>query len=210
MLILLFVAVPVCFAQGVTTNEDCPAVVVVSPITNLKDGDTAIFATVVSGKFDAKKISYKWSLDNGQIVSGQDRDEITITVAGKPTVTVEVGGLDSDCNGKASASALYGDIKVSPQLFDEFGKVKESLLQLRIGALVNTLRRNPTAIGYIINYGSADAIKKRETDVVKLMNEAPHNEIDPLRVVFVNGGEEKDVRTRVWISPPGADTSNLN
>ncbi|HUF04616.1 MAG TPA: hypothetical protein VMM38_10635 [Aridibacter sp.] len=209
ILFAILASVSICSGQVVTSNEDCPTVVIAGPLVAVKDGDTAIFTALLTGDFDRKKIAYQWSLDNGQIVSGQGTDEINVTVSGKPTATVNVSGFEEGCNGTVSLPAPYGDVKPSVIFFDEFGKVKDKLLERRIAALVDTLRRNPTTYALIITYGSADAVRKREIEIRDLAL-GISSSIDPLRIVFANGGVEKDVRTRVWIVPPGVDAANLN
>lgn len=208
LLIILFSA-SLCAGQVVTSNEDCPAVVIAGPLVAVKDGDTAIFTTLITGDFDSKKIAYEWSLDTGVIASGQGTNEINVTVSGKPTATVVVSGIEEGCNGTVSLAAPYGDVKPYAIFFDEFGKVKDKLLERRIAALVDALRRNPTASAKIITYGAADAVRKRDTEIKNLAARMPGN-ADPARMIFANGGVETDIRTRVWIVPPGVDAGELN
>ncbi|MCO6512655.1 MAG: hypothetical protein J5I65_17875 [Aridibacter famidurans] len=205
--ILLFASL--CAGQVVTSNEDCPAIVIAGPLVAVKDGDNAIFTALITGDFDSKKIGYEWSLDNGEIVSGQGTNEISVTVSGKPNVTVNVSGIDEVCNGTVSLAAPYGDVKPYAIFFDEFGKVKDKLLERRIAALVDALRRNPTTSAKIITYGAADAVRKRDAEIKDLAARASGSP-DLARMVFANGGVEKDIRTRVWIVPPGVNADELN
>lgn len=204
----VLIAVSICGGQVVTNNEDCPTVVIAGPLVAVKDGDTAIFTAILTGGFDSKKIAYAWSLDNGSIVSGQGTHEINVSVSGKPTVTVKVSGIDEGCNGTVSLAAPYGNSKPSAIFFDEFGKVKDKLLERRIAALIDALRRNPTATAYVFSYGTPEAVRKRELEIRDVITKP--GAIDPPRIVFSNGGTEKEIRTRVWIVPPGVDGDSLN
>lgn len=193
----------------VMTREDCPSVFVVGPLVSVNDGDSAVFSVSVDGDVKRDKIGYEWSVDNGQISSGAGTDEITVVVSGKPTATVKVAGIDEGCNSTVSLAARYGGTDKSAIFFDEFGKVKDKLLEKRIAAMTDALRRNPTTTARIISYGSADAVSKRESEIRNLAARSARA-IDPLRIVFVNGGVEKDLRTRVWIVPSGVDAESLN
>lgn len=198
-------------AHSASVAEDCPTIVIAGPLVAVKDGDTAIFSALITGDFDSRKIGYEWSLDNGSIVSGQGTNEISVTVSGKPTAVLVVSGIEKGCDGTVSLAAPYGDVKPYPIFFDEFGKVKDKLLERRIAALVDALRRNPNTSARIISYGSADAVRKRDIEIrdvaAKILSAA---EVDPQRVVFVDGGVEKDIRTRVWIVPLGVEADELN
>lgn len=204
-LLLFFAFSTSVMGQVVSSREDCPTIGIAGPLTAVKDGQTAIFTANVSGKFDEKKVGYKWEVQNAEIASGQGTKEITIKISGKPTVTVNVSGLEEGCNGVVSLTALYGDIKPTPVLFDEFGKVKNKLLGRRIAALLDTLRRNPDSHAEFVSYGTSKDIQDREQAIRKLTSGA-----DPALMVFKNGGTEKGIRTQVWIIPAGADAKKVN
>jgi hypothetical protein len=202
IVILLLVTAFTGIAQ--TGAEDCPTISVSGPVAVLKDGDSAVFAVAVAGKSVPGKLTYKWTIQNGTVTAGASEREVTVTVSGKTAATVEVGGLDGACGKTATAEVRYGDVKPSPILFDEFGKVKDNLLQKRLSALGDTLEQNAGAQAYFVNYGSAKDVEKREASIRSMFG------ANASKAVFVNGGVEKDVRTRVWVVPPGAETSELN
>lgn len=202
LLISLFVAIPAVMAQS--GSEDCPTISVSGPVAVLKDGDSAVFTVTVAGNKVPQKLTYKWSVENGSIVSGTATREISVSVSGKTKATVEVAGLDEPCGKSAFAEIKYGNAKPSPILFDEFGKVKDNLLQKRLTALGEMLQQNSGAQAYFVNYGSEKDVEKREASIRSMFG------ANTSRAVFVNGGVEKDVRTRVWIVPPGAESSELN
>jgi hypothetical protein len=200
--IFLLAASSTGFAQ--TGAEDCPTISVSAPVGVVKDGDQAVFAATVAGKTVPSKLGYKWTVENATVNSGAGTREISVTVSGKTKATVEVDGLEEGCGKKAFAEVKYGNVKPSPILFDEFGKVKDNLLQKRLAALGETLQQNAGAQAYFVNYGSAKDVEKREASIRELFG------ANASKAVFVNGGVEKDIRTRVWIVPAGADTTELN
>ena len=60
--------------------------------------------------------------------------------------------------------------------------------------------------GYVINYGPAKQVAKREKLIRDYLTR--NRGIDPGRLVFVQGGDEPEIRTRLWRVPQGADTSD--
>ena len=204
LLVIISVLAAAIAVAGQTGTEDCPTLSMSGPVAAVKDGDSAVFSVTVAGKADQNKLSYQWTVENGTISAGTGTREITVAVSGKTKATVEVGGLDEVCGKTASITARYGDLKPSPILFDEFGKVKDNLLQKRLTALGQTLEQNAGAQAYFVNYGSSKDVEKREAAIRSMFGASAS------KAVFVNGGVEKDVRTRVWVVPSGADTSQLN
>ena len=64
------------------------------------------------------------------------------------------------------------------------------------------LNNNPTAQGYIINYGTEKQIAAREKQI---RNAITFLRLDASRVTLVRGGESGgDVRTVLWVVPAGA------
>jgi hypothetical protein len=63
------------------------------------------------------------------------------------------------------------------------------------------LQNDPTATGYIINYGPARQVTARERII---RSHIQLRRYDATRVVIVNGGEEAEIRTRIYIVPQGA------
>ena len=200
----LFLLSAASYAQ-VMTNDDCPTLGIAAPLGVVQDGDTAIFAAVVDERVNPKDVTFRWTIENGEIVSGQGSKEITVTVSGKPKATVKVSGFEEGCNSTVTVEARHGDAKPYPILFDEFGKVKDKLLQKRVAALLESIARNPGSKGYLVSYGSAKDVADREQDIRKLAAGG-----DVSNLVFQTAGVEKDIRTRVWIIPKGVEANDLN
>lgn len=205
-LFLVLVLVSAGFALGQRANDDehCPTIGLNGPLTAVRAGETVAFSVGISKEADPKKIRFRWSLSGGELVSGQGTNHITAKILRDTVATVKVSGLDSVCKDTADFKLKVGAKKVSPILFDEFGKVKNKLLRKRIIALLDALKSNPGAKGYVLSYGSSAKVKKRE-DLIRSMVAG-----EASRVVLVERGTEPDLRTRVWIVPAGADSSRLN
>ena len=66
----------------------------------------------------------------------------------------------------------------------------------------NELRKEPTATGYIINYGRASDVARREKQIRNSIN---FRRYDAIRIIIVNGGKARVLKTVFWIVPEGAE-----
>mgnify|MGYP007113040804 FL=1 len=64
------------------------------------------------------------------------------------------------------------------------------------------MNNNPSAKGYIINYGTAAQIKKQKAQIMKAIT---FRKYDAGRVTFVDGPNNGEVKTKFWLVPAGAD-----
>lgn len=157
--------------------------------------------------YDSK---YKWTVNNGTIIQGQGTDMIVVNVDDLydevVEATLEIEGLPESCQSKFSENGVvYGEIIGHP--FDEFGIKKNNDVRYRLDLFFIELINNLDATGFIVNYGSAEDVRKRE----KIIREqAKLREFDMSRILFIYKGEEKEIRTRLWIVPEGADVSQIN
>jgi len=88
--------------------QDCPTISVTCPDVG-PGGNTPIrFKASVTGGKPESKISYNWSVSKGTISQGQGTAVIEVEVTGMDleglTATVEIGGVDPNCNRVASCS----------------------------------------------------------------------------------------------------------
>lgn len=190
---------------------ECPTLTVDGPASAVQPGETMTFrANVVGG--NQQNITYNWTVSQGSIVSGQGTPQIVVGTEGLEDTniqaTVTITG-DEGCNCEESASetgVIAGE--PDPELVDEFGPIPNNDVKARLDIFANRLANEPTSSGYIVNYGSARDVTRRE----RLIRDYLVNDkgIDPSRLVFVNGGVESAIRTRLWIVPAGADASTVN
>jgi hypothetical protein len=91
-----------------TQIQDCPRISVACPDAG-PGGNTLIKfkASVIGGK-PSSEVSYNWSVSKGTISQGQGTAVIGVDVTGVDldglTATVEIGGVDPNCNRAASCS----------------------------------------------------------------------------------------------------------
>lgn len=87
-------------------------------------------------------------------------------------------------------------------IFDEFEKLTNGGYRTRMDSFLVELQDNPSAQGYLINYGTNKDISAREK---LLRNHLSFRKFDPVRIVFVRGGFRGEVKTELWIVPYGAE-----
>ena len=101
--------------------------------------------------------------------------------------------------GLASVSAAQTEPKAYK--FAEFGPLSQAGVKTKLQSFVLALANDPTAKGYIIDYGTPKAIAARRTQLTRSYTWL---KLDPSRITFVDGPPEKKIRTFMWIVPPGA------
>lgn len=176
----------------------------------VRPGDPISFTANVTGVTKDLTFKYEWKTSAGTISSGQETPSITIDttgLAGGTNVTAEVRikGLYDNCVDTASEVGGIISQPVCRCIIDEFGKLSNNEVKARIQALFVALENEPTAQGYIINYGTDEEIGVREKQIQKAII---FLELDANHLTVVRGGEnprgERGVWTKAWIVPTGA------
>ena len=184
----------------------CASVSVSGPAGLTQPGSTMNFTASAAGAE-----SYNWTVSAGTIESGQGTPSITVrTGAGdggmSVTASVSVGFASrpgcSDCPNNASASGEIATKVVSIPV-DDFGKKSDDEVKAIIDNFYIQLNNNPSAQGYIINYGTPAQIKKRRAQIMKAIN---FRKYDVSRVTFVNGPDNAGGEsTKLYLVPAGAE-----
>lgn len=168
----------------------CPTITVSNvspdPFSSLK------FKADVSGLEPPAKLTFKWSVSTGEIISGQDSDVITVdlkrTTRRGLTVTVEVNGIPTGCPDEASESFLVIDGPVAIKK-EEYGRISFRDEKKRLLRFANELRKYPRAIAYIISYidrrvSAGKALWRARRARRYLIKSGLH----PSRITIINGG----------------------
>ena len=189
------------FAQSGT----CPTINVEGPSEIVKRGGTITYS-VDTQTNAGMNLVYEWTVSSGKIIRGQGTSNIEVLVteisSNGTLATVEIKGLPEGCpNGDSECSC--GDLGPEAKKIDEFGKATNGNVKWRFDAFILELQRDPTAQGYILNYGSDREIAKRERQI---LNAVAFRKYDASRITMVRGGETDDVvvKTQFWIVPAGA------
>jgi hypothetical protein len=198
------------FAQTEETKKEkteCPTIEVTGPPAMVKPGEMMTFNLKINGEFDKEKLKIKWSIDKGTIVQGRGTKSLTVIDTEKTggiTVTADV--IVGQCNLSGSEASIICKCP-QPIFIDEFGDIQSCDMKARLDTFLVELQNNPGSQGYIINYGTSKNVAKRERFI---RDQLKFREYPLSNIVFVNGGKEEKIRTRLWQVPPGADASTID
>jgi len=87
------------------------------------------------------------------------------------------------------------------RLVDDYGNLPCEDQMARLDSYFIELQNDPAAQGHIFHYGSARAVaiaERQKRSYMRVRN------MPPDRIVFVNAGPARSIRTQFWIVPPGA------
>lgn len=192
------------FAQ----NSNCPTISVTGPSSVVQPGETMTFTVNVSD-VDLDKIEYQWSVDKGTIMEGQGTPVIVVETSGLGdtalTATVKIKGLPNECKDSDSETGIVALICSCPIIFDEFGRLHKNDEKARLYMLAAELRERKEFTAYLILYHPANK-KSYESRVMRIKDFLiKENKIPSERVVIINGGEEPEERTRIYLIPADAE-----
>lgn len=190
---------------------DCGTLSINAPPSSVNPGETLTFSAEINGG-DQQGVTYNWSVDKGEIISGQGTSSITVSTNGLSDESVEAtlntSSNDAACVCNLSRSETGNVVGLpTPRLFDEFGNVANNVVRGNIDNFITELQNNPGSQGYVLNYGTAAQVRRREN---LIRNQFELRGYPLSNIVFVNGGVESEIRTRLWIVPQGADPSQID
>ncbi|HQU85574.1 MAG TPA: hypothetical protein PKY59_20740 [Pyrinomonadaceae bacterium] len=104
-------------------------------------------------------------------------------------------------------SLCFAQTETSPpkpvaQKIDEFGTNFDGEVKMRMDNFQIALANDPSAIGYIINYGLPKEIAKRRKQLWKSIY---FRKYDPQRITYIDGGFSPKINTEFWLVPSGAE-----
>ncbi len=181
----------------------CPTLGVTGPASETAPGETMTFTANVSGG-SGETVTYNWTVSAGTIIEGQGTPVIKVAttpeMAGSNvTATVDIGGVCDACPKNASETGII-TVNPQPQEIDDFGNEKADQIRGRLDNFFTVLQNNPSAQGYIFNYGSNKDVAAREK---LIRNHIAFRNQDAGRFTFVRG-EGTEIRTRLVLVPSGA------
>jgi len=189
------------FAQN-NKPASCPKIIVDYPAAKVpRPGETITLMASVEG-IDEKNLIYIWAIDAGEITSGQGTSVISVKAPNSClTATVEVKGFPDGCP-YGDSETICGDPSPQATKIDEFGKATNGNVKMRFDNFMRELQNDPNAQGYVINYGSAKEIAKRQRQI---RNAIAFRKFDASRITLVRGGQtDETIKTQFWVVPAGA------
>lgn len=182
---------------------ECPDIRVVEPSGVTQPDSTMTFSVNVSGGSQSSP-TYDWSVDKGTIIEGKNEAVVTVDTTGLSDTTIRatviVGGLCESCTDNEASGT--GVISGGPEIEElpQIGDVANDQVRNEIDNLFIRLQNDPSRTAYIITYGSSRDIARREKlikDHIRLRR------YDSSRVVFLQGSNQGEVRSEVFLVPEG-------
>jgi hypothetical protein len=91
--------------------------------------------------------------------------------------------------------------KPKSYIFLELGIANDAEIKAKMEEYSKELLKSDSAEGYLINYGKAEKVSKRERQIINGLDRHCHY----CRIVIVNGGESEELKTVFWVVPYGAE-----
>ena len=217
-LLVLVVLVLVAAASNASAQSSCPSVSVSCVGTNCYEPPFFFLASVANAD-PTQKISFEWTVANGQIVAGQGtwvikvvsnrvnktfyRDGKLVTevwAQGDVTASVKLIGAPPECTG-TTASISYIDERgmvLPPKVVEEFGNVSANEMKRRLDSFANHLRTQPGATAYIVSEGRWSQAKRAMDYLVGTKG------IDDERITYVSKSRTKRVHVKLYVVPAGS------
>ena len=102
------------------------------------------------------------------------------------------------------SSIVFAQIEKKPKayIFAEVGKASNAEVKKQFDDFYKKLKNDNDSQGYIINYGTAKEIAKREKQIRDSIN---CFDDDLPRLTLVRGGNKEKLKSVFWIVPNGAE-----
>lgn len=192
----------------------CPDVDVLTPEYIWDASRPLEFSARVREEQTKIKPTFKWTISNGTIISGQGTSEITVrpnNAEYQPvTAAVEIGGYAPACDAKASVSSPE-KLSAMPVKFDEFGDVGCEDEWARLDNFAVRLQTYPEMQGYLIFYGGRRYDKRPGTrDQARARSRrlkdylVNRRGMDARRLSVINGGYREEWTAELWLNPRDA------
>jgi len=197
LLSFLFAAITV----PAQVNPQCPVISVNGTGGMPAPGQPLIFT--VSVKPTESRLTYKWTISSGTIISGQGTETIRVksnsSDAPIPTATVEVGGVPQECPNSATETAVIDPPPQAENLAQFTWPLDEksrSLLKTVAKAAVN----DPYSQLYIFVPPNAE-IRRVVAD--EIFNAKSEGNVERDRMTFVETSGKSSL-IQIWLVPVGA------
>ena len=194
----------------------CPYPVNLSAPVSVNEGEVITYTADVTYK-GTSPLNYTWTVSpaEAKILSGLGTPTISVDSTGLGTQTVSATLVVNDGSGEAScrqvANAATNIIRIPPppregREFDVCCSCAFDDQKARLDNLAIELQNDPSSTAYVFGYGGrtsrvgeAERLTARARDYL-----VTERNIDPARIVIVNGGYREDDCVELWIVPSGA------
>jgi len=201
---ILFTILALCLGvHGQTVQRgDCPLLNVDHNIRGFFSEVPYSFWVLDADKLAQYSPTYRWHVDNGQVIGGQSTSRIVLSWTDQRqgiTASVEIGGLPQGCANRAGASVTM-DLAPEPTKLDEIKTPLSKIPPRRYEAILRNLNASPDAMLFIFLPRTGTSSR----DNRRILDKNLTSKIDQgkLRVKLVDS--RRDGYIEVWLVPPGA------
>lgn len=134
------------------------------------------------------------------------RNQISFRRFDSQRITFVTGGFSKEIKTElwiVAKGAEPPKIIPTAKIFAEIGMATNQKIKKLFEKFYNAPGNKPTATAYIINYGKVSDVIKREKQIRNSIDR--RCDFDCPRLVIVNGGKNKVLKTVFWIVPQGAE-----
>lgn len=202
--------------RPVIVKSPCPYPVNISAPASVREGDIITFSSDVSYAGQSG-LNYTWTISppSARLLSGAGTPTITVdtTGIGSQRVTaillVDDGSGDQMCRQRAQAVTGVTPVVVQqpiPKSFAEFPSISFNEDKANLDNFAVALQGEPGSQGYVIVYSGRRSRPGRATQLGERSRQYLVNtrNIDPNRIVVVNGGTRETDSFELWLVPQGA------
>lgn len=199
------------FVVGAAQTSDRCQIVSLEVPAKVDAGLSVVFSAKLNTVVPTAKPEFKWHINAGTIVAGEGTSSITVDTAGlggqSVEATVSVSGISTVCLTSATGSVAVMDTGPGCGLpFDQYGDIRFEDEKARLDNFAIQLLNYEAARGYIIAYAGKQTYKG---EAAKRLQRAKNylvrvREIDPARIITVDGGYQQEYSVALIIAPPGA------
>jgi hypothetical protein len=188
----------------------CPEIMVTGPATTVQPGDDMNFYVTVGNRLTSD-YKYRWTINGGFILNGQDTSMIRVGTGGLAnlniTASVMIGGLPEGCANSASKSGSILPL-LQREPIDRFGKSTIGVVRAYLDSFLIGLINNPGSKGLIELRLNKNWSYSQKYYFVKLRyDHLVYRKIDKTRVTFsvdLSGGYDEE-ETMLLMAPPEAE-----
>lgn len=153
-------------------------------------------------------VKYKWTVDKGTIINGQETTAIQVSNEGLEDTVIramlEVEGLPKDCNNNISdEGVIAARLPIEP--FDQYGKISWEDELMRFDSFLIYLDNNPKSKGYVcITTEKKESILSLKKHIRKLVKHIKFRKILLDKIIFATEKSDHH-RTTIITIPEGAE-----
>ena len=208
MTVAVFVLVT--FDVSTAQSSDRCQILSVESAAEADSGTYVVFSAKLNPEVPTAKAEFKWQITVGTIISGQGTSSITVDTSGlggqSIDATVSVSGISTLCSTSANQSVAVLSPPPCGMAFDEYGDIRFEDEKARLDNFAFQLFNQKSATGYIFAYAgkqtyegeAAERLLRAKNYLVKV------RDMDPARIIVVDGGYQEEFRVTLILVLPGA------